>query len=116
MKLLIAFVQEADVVPVSEDLRSHGHRFTRIPSSGGVPVGPPPPFSPPGAAAPPARGPCRSAFAIASRTGAPAPSATAGRPSSSLTWSGSTRPERHPPRRGSGGSPARGRGLVRAGG
>src|SRR3990170_4864038 len=35
MKLLIAFVQEADVLPVSEDLRSHGHRFTRIPSCGG---------------------------------------------------------------------------------
>ena len=35
MKLLIAFVQEADVTPVSEDLRAHGHRFTRIPSSGG---------------------------------------------------------------------------------
>ncbi len=35
MKLLIAFVQEADGAPVSEDLRAHGHRFTRIPSSGG---------------------------------------------------------------------------------
>ncbi len=35
MKLLVAFVQEADAVAVSEDLRSSGHRFTRIPSVGG---------------------------------------------------------------------------------
>ncbi len=35
MKLLTAFVQEADALAVSEDLRAHGHRFTRIPSVGG---------------------------------------------------------------------------------
>ncbi|MES2210219.1 MAG: cyclic-di-AMP receptor [Chloroflexota bacterium] len=35
MKLLIAFVQDLDAVAVSDDLRSHGHRFTRIPSVGG---------------------------------------------------------------------------------
>lgn len=35
MKLLTAFVQDIDVIAVSEDLRSHGHRFTRIPSIGG---------------------------------------------------------------------------------
>lgn len=35
MKLLTAFVQEIDAVAVSEDLRAHGHRFTRIPSVGG---------------------------------------------------------------------------------
>ncbi|MEO8208535.1 MAG: cyclic-di-AMP receptor [Chloroflexota bacterium] len=35
MKLLVAFVQEADAVAVSEDLRTNGHRFTRIPSVGG---------------------------------------------------------------------------------
>ncbi len=35
MKLLTAFVQEIDVDVVSEDLRSHGHRFTRIASVGG---------------------------------------------------------------------------------
>ncbi len=35
MKLLTAFVQETDALAVSEDLRAHGHRFTRIPSVGG---------------------------------------------------------------------------------
>lgn len=35
MKLLTVFVQDIDAVAVSEDLRSHGHRFTRIPSVGG---------------------------------------------------------------------------------
>jgi len=35
MKLLTAFVQDIDAVAVSEDLRLHGHRFTRIPSIGG---------------------------------------------------------------------------------
>jgi uncharacterized protein YaaQ len=35
MKLLIAFVHASDVVPVSEDLRAGGRRFTRIPSIGG---------------------------------------------------------------------------------
>lgn len=35
MKLLIAIVQAADIVAVSDDLRAHGHRFTRIPSVGG---------------------------------------------------------------------------------
>lgn len=35
MKLLTAFVQEADARAVAEDLRVHGHRFTRIPSVGG---------------------------------------------------------------------------------
>ncbi len=35
MKLLTAFVQEIDAPSVSEDLRSNGHRFTRIPSIGG---------------------------------------------------------------------------------
>ncbi len=35
MKLLTVFVQDVDAVAVSEDLRSHGHRFTRIPSVGG---------------------------------------------------------------------------------
>jgi uncharacterized protein YaaQ len=35
MKLLVAFVQDADAVPVAEDLRANGHRFTRIPSIGG---------------------------------------------------------------------------------
>lgn len=35
MKLLTAFVQQVDAAAVSDDLRSHGHRFTRIPSIGG---------------------------------------------------------------------------------
>lgn len=35
MKLLTVFVQDVDALAVSEDLRSHGHRFTRIPSVGG---------------------------------------------------------------------------------
>ncbi len=35
MKLLTAFVQATDALAVSEDLRAHGHRFTRIPSVGG---------------------------------------------------------------------------------
>ncbi len=35
MKLLIAFVHASDVGPVSEALRTSGHRFTRLPSVGG---------------------------------------------------------------------------------
>ena len=35
MKLVTAFVQGVDAHAVSEDLREHGHRFTRIPSVGG---------------------------------------------------------------------------------
>lgn len=35
MKLLTAFVQDVDARAVSEDLREHGHRFTRISSVGG---------------------------------------------------------------------------------
>lgn len=35
MKLLTAFVQEIDVDLVSDDLRAHGHRFTRMASIGG---------------------------------------------------------------------------------
>ena len=35
MKLLIAIVQESDADRVAQTLRDHGHRFTRIASSGG---------------------------------------------------------------------------------
>ena len=35
MKLLIAFVHASDVVPVSDDLRRAGFRFTRLTSIGG---------------------------------------------------------------------------------
>jgi uncharacterized protein YaaQ len=35
MKVVIAVAQEADVPSISEDLRAHEHRFTRIPSFGG---------------------------------------------------------------------------------
>jgi uncharacterized protein YaaQ len=34
-KLVLAFVQEADVEPIIDALRAGGHRFTRIPSFGG---------------------------------------------------------------------------------